>query len=106
MAASRGLRLFDGGEHAAQLRVAVQHEFDRGAITGGNFLFDVGNFQAGRPIDVAAVGTQLAANRRKQTGLAGAVGAGDADFVAAKNREIDLLEQRLRTAPQGEIPSR
>ena len=50
-------------------------------------------------------GVQLAANCRKQTGLTGAVGTGDADLVAAEDGEVDLLEQRLRTAPQGEIPS-
>ncbi len=54
--------------------------------------------------DVAAVGRKLAPNRRKQTRLAGAVGAGDADLVAAKDGEIDLLEQRLRTAPQRSDP--
>ena len=41
--------------------------------------------------------------RREQARFSGAVGAGDADLVAAKDGEIDLLEQRLRTAPQREI---
>ncbi len=63
-------------------------------------------FNVGGAIDIAAVGVQLAANRRKQTRLPRAVGAGDPDLVAAEDGEIDLLEQRLRTAPQGEIPSR
>src|SRR5258708_35842482 len=101
-----GLGLRDGGEHAAELRVAVQYEFDRGTGARGDFLFDMGNLQVRRPVDVASVSGELAANRRDQTRLAGAVGAGDPDLVAAEYGEIDLLEQRLRTAPQGEIPSR
>jgi len=44
-------------------------------------------------------------NRGEQAGLARTVGAGQADPVAAKNREVDLLDERLRTAPQGQIPS-
>jgi hypothetical protein len=43
--------------------------------------------------------------RCEQARLAGTVGAGDSDLVAAKYAEFDLLEQRLRAASQGEIPS-
>ena len=42
--------------HAAQFRVAVQHEFDRGPRARGDFLFDVGNLDGRRQVDVAAVG--------------------------------------------------
>jgi hypothetical protein len=49
---------------------------------------------------------KLAQDRCKQAGFAGAVGAGDAELVAAEYDEIDVLKQRLPTAPQGEIPSR
>jgi hypothetical protein len=66
----------------------------------------MGDLQCGGTLDIAAVGRELAANGREQARLTRAVGAGEADFVAAEDGEIDLLEQRLRTAPQGQIPSR
>ena len=69
--------------------------------TGGDFLLDVGDFQVGGQIDVAAVGAQFAQDGREQAGFAGAVGAGDADLVAAEDGEIDVLEQRLRDRAAG-----
>jgi hypothetical protein len=100
------LGIFDGREHRAQFTVAIQHEFDRGAVACGDLLFHVSDCKVRRPLDIAVVGAEFAENRRKQTGLTGAVGAGDAGLLAAENGEVDLLEKRLRTAPQGEIPSR
>jgi hypothetical protein len=64
------------------------------------------NLQCGGALDFAVVGRELAANGREQARLPRAVGAGESDLVAAKDGEIDLLEQRLRTAPQGQVPSR
>src|SRR5271167_2802685 len=100
------LSLVDSSQHTAQLRIAIQYELNRRAVARHDLLFDMGDFQGRRPIDVAVIGAKLAANRREQARLAGAVGAGDSDLVAAVDGEVDLLEQRLRTAPQGEIPSR
>src|SRR5258708_8982422 len=100
-----GLGLRDGGEHAAELRVAVQYEFDRGTGARGDFLFDMGNLQVRRPVDVASVSGELAAYRRDQTRLAGAVGAGDPDLFAADYGEIDLLEQLLLPHPHPHLPS-
>ena len=57
--------ILDGGLHPAQFGVAIQHEFNRGAVACGDLLLHMGNFEIRRPIDVAAVGGQLAANRRK-----------------------------------------
>ena len=53
------LRIVDGTLHAAQLGVAIQHEFDRGSRARGDFLLDVRNFDGRRHIDVAAVGGEL-----------------------------------------------
>ena len=77
--------VFDRKLHAAQLGIAVQHEVDRGPRTRGDFLFDVRDLDCRRQIDVAAIGCELAANRGKQAGFSGAVGAGYADLVAAKD---------------------
>src|SRR5450631_2420306 len=101
-----GFRVRDGGKYAAQFGVPIQYEFDRGAIAGCNFLFDMSNLEVSRPVDIAVIRGEIAADGCKQARLAGAVGAGDPDPIAAEDREISLLEQRLRTAPQGEIPSR
>ena len=100
------LGLGDRRHHAPQLGVPVQHELDRRAVARLDFLLHVRDLQAVRNDDVAAIRLQLCADGRKQTRLPGSVSAGEPDLVAAKYREVDLLEQRLRTAPQGEIPGR
>ncbi|GAC1302176.1 MAG: hypothetical protein NVSMB10_02820 [Steroidobacteraceae bacterium] len=99
------LRILDGREHAAKLAVAIEHELYGRAIAGGDFLFDVRNSEIVRPCQITAIGTDLATDRREQARLAGAVGACQADLVAARHGEVHLLEKRLRTAPQSEIPS-
>jgi hypothetical protein len=100
------LGIRDGRHDPAQFGIAVEHEFDGGAPARRDFLLDVGNLQCGGAVDFAAIGGEVTAQRGKQTGFPGPVGAGETDLVAAKDGEVDLLEQRLRTAPQGEIPSR
>jgi hypothetical protein len=86
------LGVFDGGGHPAQFHIAVQHEFDGGAVERGDFLLHVGDLQRGRKLEVAAVGSEVAANGGEQAGLAGAVGAGESHALAAKHGEIDVLE--------------
>jgi hypothetical protein len=64
------------------------------------------HFEPGGTIDIPLVASQFAADGRKQAGFAGTVGAGEADLVAAENDEVNLLEQRFRTAAQSEIAGR
>ena len=80
------LGVLDGGLHAAQLRIAVQHELDRRPGAGGDLLFHVRDLEAAGSSMSPASGAELAADRGEQTGLARAVGAGDADLTRRERR--------------------
>ena len=60
----------------------------------GAELVKVGHFQLAAALDAAAVGFQLAQNQFQQGSFAGAVGADQADFVAAQNAAGKVLDQR------------
>jgi len=59
------LRVLDGRHDAAQFGIAVEDEFDCGALARGDFLLHVGNLQCCGALDVAPVRSQLAANGGK-----------------------------------------
>src|ERR1700755_559714 len=95
--------IFNRCLHAAQFRIAVQDELDRGLRTGGYLLLDMRDFDSRRQIDVAAIRSELAEDCRKKAGFPRTVGAGNAGLVAAKDNEAGLLKERLRAPPQRKI---
>ena len=91
---------------APQRLVAVDDELDRRALERGRFLGDVGDGPAGRQLDVAGIGVQLAAEEREQARLPAAVGADHADAFAGVEGEVRAVEQELRSAAEAEFAQR
>ena len=56
------------------------------------------------PLDVAGVGVALAEEGFEERGFAGAVGADDADALAALHVELELLPELLGAERLGEFP--
>ena len=82
----------------AQRDVAINGVFDRGAVERWRLLSDVGHSPGGRVVEVALIGMQRAAQQPKETRLARAIGADEADLVAGVQKQVDLVEQRLDAA--------
>ncbi len=91
---------------ARNFRIAVQHEFNGGLRTGRDFLFDVADGEAGRPVDVAAIRSQLAANAANRLDLPVPLAPVIPTLSPRKTVKLACSNSGLRTAPQGEIPSR
>ena len=67
------------------------------------FLRDRGDARLAGQVDVAAVGLDIAHQRSKQAGLAGAVATDHADAVAGVQGQVDIGQQQAFAATQGEI---
>jgi hypothetical protein len=65
-----------------------------GSIEGVAALVDIGQLDRLADADGAAVGLLLAGDHAEQGGLAGAVGADDADDAAGRQAEGHVLEQQ------------
>ena len=78
---------------APQRLVAVDRELDRRAVERGRFLGDVRDRPAGRQLDVAAIGVQLAAEQREQARLPAPVRAHHADPFARVEGEVRRVEE-------------
>jgi hypothetical protein len=77
-----GFEFGEIGFELAQMGVAVDRVFQRGTFQRGRFLRDVGDAPLRRIVEFAAVGVQFTPQQGKQSRLAGAVGADQADFFA------------------------
>ncbi len=87
----------------AQLGVAVEHEVERGIGQRRRVLGDVGQHPVGRPLQVAAVGMQFAAQEAEKGRLAAAVGAGQADLPARMQLQGGAGDQCVAVAGKTEI---
>ena len=91
---------------APQRLVAVDDELDRRAVERGRLLRHVRDRPAGRQLDVAAVGVQLAAQEREEGRFPAAVRADDADPLAGVDGEVGGVEEQLRAAAEAELAQR
>ncbi len=87
----------------AQRRVAVDGVLDRGTRERRGLLRHVGDAPVRGKVDVALVGVQLAAQQGKETRLARAVGADEADALARIDGKVGAFEQRLRAAHLADV---
>ena len=100
------IRSAGGGQialHLAQHRIAVEREFERRLIQRRGLLRHVRDHPAGRHEQVARFRMQLAQQQREQAGLARAVGAGQADFLARVDLHAGVLDQDFGGAGEGEL---
>ena len=99
----RGLRRREFTFDFAQLRVAIKHVINGRRVERGRLLCHAGNTPRRRQLAIAQIGMQLAAQQRKQTRLATAVGAHQADAPAGMHLQIGVDNQRAHTPRQREI---
>ena len=95
--------VFRSGERTlelAQFGVAIEHIFDRELVGGRRLLRHVRHDQTWLDLEVAGILMQFAQQQREQAGFAAAVGAGDADFLAAIEGQTGVFEQYLHAAAQ------
>ena len=72
-------------------------------IGGGRLLRDVRDDQPGLDLELARILVQFAEKQREQAGLAAAVGAGDADLLAAIEGEAGVFEQHFDAAAKLQV---
>ena len=100
LAIARGFGLGDFALSAAERFIAVDDELDRRTLERGGLLRHVRDRPAGRQLEVAAVGVELAAQQREQARFPAAVRPDDTDPLAGMEREIGGFEEHLRAAPE------
>jgi hypothetical protein len=86
----RGFGLF---QQRRALGVGGQHDLDQGFGSARRFLRHPADTGVAGIADIAIVGAELAGNETQQCGLAGAVAADEANFVASGNGSRRLFEQ-------------
>ncbi len=91
------------GFQLAQVSVAIDGVLDGGTIQRRRFLRNIGHAPARREIDIALVGMQLATQHGEQAGLAGAIGADQADLVARIECQVDIFQERLDATLEGDL---
>ena len=84
----------------AQVRIAIDRVIDGRTFKRRRLLRHMRDAPGFREIDDAAVRMQLIAQHRKQRGLAAAIGADQADFLAGVDGQVSCIEQHLRAAHQ------
>ncbi len=82
----------------SQLRIAIHHELDSRTLCCVELLGYVCQDQLRGTFECTRVRLQLTEYQGQQARLAGAVGAYDADLLAAMDRERGILDQKARTA--------
>jgi hypothetical protein len=97
-----GFRVGKRALEGAQLRVAVEYEFDRRCRRGRSLLRDVRDYPRRRQRDFACVGVELAPQEREQRRLAAAVGADQPDFLPRVHHQGRVFEQALVTPGERE----
>ena len=91
------------GFEGAELLVAIDHVFERGAVQRRGLLGHAGNLPAGGQAEAAVVDGQLAPHQRKEGGLATAVLAHQAHLVAGVNGGGRVVQQRAAAADQFDL---
>ena len=103
LAVAAGLGLGQFAFDAAQLDIAVEDEIERAVGQGGGFLGDAGDAPARGQLDGARFGVQFAGEQREQAGLAGAVGADDADLPAGMQLDRGIDDERAAGAGESDL---
>lgn len=83
--------------------MARKHEVDRRHVVGDEGLRHVGDAVAGRRLDVAVFGRELAEDGRKERGLAAAVGADEADALGGRRGERRMTVENAGAARERQI---
>ena len=86
-----------------QPRVAVENVVERSTLDRWRLLHHMRQAPATGHEDIAPIRVQLPAQQREQRGLAGAVGADEADALARVERDGGVLEERLGAAREGKV---
>lgn len=95
-----GLQL---GFDTAQFHIAVEHIINCGAHDTRGFLRHMGDDPAGWNVEITLVLVQITTQCGKQTGLAAAVGAGQADLPARVDLQGRGIDEHFGAAGQAEV---